>query len=160
MSDEHVAENAARRYLLEPGELTPQILEKTLAQAWSRACDYADVYLQHIRQETLTIEDGAVKNASFSLEQGAGVRAALGERTGFAYSEELGPEHLLEAGRAARAIAHGDRRGRLPQSTSPTLPTICADADPLQEMTMEQKIALLRRSQSHRPSFEPSRARA
>ena len=144
MSDEHVADSAVRRYLLNPGELTPQTLEQTLAHAWSRACDYADVYLQHAQHEMLTIEDGIVKDAAFTLEQGAGVRAVLGEKTGFAYSEELSPGQLLEAAQAARSIAHGDRQARLPQSNSAPLPAICTYDNPLQELDMEQKIALLR----------------
>ena len=144
MPDDRLTEGAVQRYLLDPGELTLQTLERTLAHAWSRACDYADVYLQHSQHESLTIEDGVVKDAAFTLEQGAGVRAALGEKTGFAYSEELSPDQLLGAARAARSIAHGDRQARLPRSSSIPLPAICAYDNPLQEMDMERKISLLR----------------
>lgn len=144
MPDERVTDGAVRRYLLDPGELTPKTLEQTLAHAWSRACDYADVYLQHSQHESLTIENGIVKDAAFTLEQGAGVRAALGEKTGFAYSEELSPDQLLEAARAARSIAHGNRQARLPQSSSTPPPAVYAYDNPLQDLGMEQKIALLR----------------
>ncbi len=144
MPDERLTDGAARRYLLEPGGLTPGTLERALSRAWSRACDYADVYLQHARHESLTIEDGVVKDAAFSLEQGAGVRVALGEKTGFAYSEELSPDQLLEAARAARSIARGARQARLPRLSSIQPPAICAATDPSREMDMTRKIALLR----------------
>ena len=110
MPDERLSERAAERCLLEPGGLSPASLEHALAGAWSRACSYADVYLQRVERESLSIEDGVVKDASYDLEQGLGVRATAAEKTGFAYSEELGPKQLQAAARAARAVADGSRR--------------------------------------------------
>ena len=144
MPDGRVTATAAQRYLLEPGDLTPQTLENTLAHVWSRACDYADVYLQYAQCETLAIEDGIVKDATFSLEQGGGVRAVAGERSGFAYSEELGAGQLLEAAKAARAIAQSDRPARLPPARSAEPSAVCAYDNPLAELDMGRKIELLR----------------
>ena len=107
MPDDGLSERAAERCLLEPGGLSPASLERALAGAWSRACSYADVYLQRVERESLSLEDGVVKDAGYDLEQGLGVRATAEAKTGFAYSEELGPEQLQAAARAARAIADG-----------------------------------------------------
>ncbi len=144
MRNTEVAEAAAQRYLLDPGELTPKVVENTLARVWSRACDYADVYLQHTQHETVTLEEGLVKDASFSLEQGAGVRAIAGEKSGFAYSEELSASQLLEAAHAARAIAQGNQTAHLPPTRTTVPPAICAYDNPLQEFDMQRKIELLR----------------
>ena len=134
---------AVRQHLLDPGELTPQMVEKTLAHAWSRQCDYVDVYLQYLQSESLTIENGIIKDASFNIEQGAGVRAIVGEKSGFAYSEELNPQQLMDAAHAARSIADGTRKVALP-SPKPTSELVhYAPGNPLQDLSMDEKIALL-----------------
>ena len=139
------AGRAARRYLLEPGGLTERSVEQALAEAWSRECDYADVYLQYTQRETLAIEDGVVRDAGFSLEQGVGVRASVGEKSGFAYSDEIEPKQLAAAARAARAIAHGNRQARLPPGKSAQAPPLYSGDHPLQEWSMERRMELLRR---------------
>ncbi len=77
------------------------------------AVDAADLYFQLSREESWGLEDGIVKEGSASIEQGVGVRALAGEKTGFAYSDEIMLPALEEAARAARAIAvrGGQRRG-------------------------------------------------
>ena len=140
---EAVGEQEVRKYLLEPGGLTERTVEQALAGVWSRACSYADVYLQHIQSETLTIEDGVVRGAGFDLEQGMGVRAVVGEKSGFAYSEEVTPKQLQQAARAARSIADGNRQARLPATSTGHPPSICSRAHPLQEWEMKQRMHLL-----------------
>ena len=78
------------------------------------AVDAADLYFQLSREESWALEDGIVKEGSASIEQGVGVRALAGEKTGFAYSDEIMLPALEEAARAARAIARsgGQRRCR------------------------------------------------
>ena len=144
MPDDGLSERAAERCLLEPGGLSPASLERALAGAWSRACSYADVYLQRVERENLSLEDGVVKDAGYHLEQGLGVRATAEAKTGFAYSEELGPAQLQAAARAARAIAAGGRGARLPARRTAQVPAVCADGNPLRELEMGQRIELLR----------------
>ena len=67
--------------------------------------DFGDLYFQHARRESWTMEDGIVKDGAHSIEQGVGVRAISGEKTGFAYSDEIDTPALLEAAKSARAIA-------------------------------------------------------
>ena len=71
----------------------------------SRGVDYADLYFQLSREESWSLEDGIVKEGAHSIEQGVGVRAISGEKTGFAYTDEVLLPALVEASDAARAIA-------------------------------------------------------
>ena len=102
---------AARLAILEPAELSLGRVEDTLALMHEHAIDEAEVYFQWARSESWALEDGIVKEGSHSIDQGVGVRAMSGERTGLAYSDDIGPRALEDAARAARAIArHGGER--------------------------------------------------
>ena len=102
-----IADNLAlaRRTILAPGGLDEGRLDRTLGLVMDHAVDAADLYFQVSREESWALEDGIVKEGSASIEEGVGVRAISGEKTGFAYSDEIQPEALEEASRAARAIA-------------------------------------------------------
>jgi TldD protein len=91
--------------LLEPAGLGEQQLASTLGRVMRGGVDYADLYFQVSRHESWTLEDGIIREGSFNLEQGVGVRANSGEKTGFAYSDELVLPALESAAGAARAIA-------------------------------------------------------
>ena len=96
----------AKQKLLVPAELDELHLEQALSLLAGRNIDHGDLYFQHVRHEAWTLEDGLVKDASFGIDQGVGVRAVSGEKTGFAYSDAIALSALLEAGKAARVIAH------------------------------------------------------
>jgi TldD protein len=91
--------------MLEPAGLDEGHLNKTLGSMMQGGVDYADLYFQVSRQEGWTVEDRIIREGSFSLDQGVGVRAVSGEKTGFAYSDELILPALEHAAGAARAIA-------------------------------------------------------
>ena len=95
----------ARELILRPGGLDDSRLDVALSQVMSSSIDAADLYFQLSREESWALEDGIVKEGSASIEQGVGVRALAGEKTGFAYSDEIVLPALEEASRAARAIA-------------------------------------------------------
>ncbi|MEY4377242.1 MAG: hypothetical protein RJB26_1792 [Pseudomonadota bacterium] len=101
----------AETRLLEPAGLVFADLEEALGLVASAGVDDADLYFQSGRSESWSLEDGTVKEGAHSIEQGVGVRALTGEKTGFAYSDELSREALLEAARAARAIARQGGEG-------------------------------------------------
>ena len=100
--------------VLGPAGLGEQQLSSTLGSVMRGGVDFADFYFQVSRHESWMLEDGIIREGSFSLDQGVGVRATSGEKTGFAYSDELVLPALEQAARAARAIArHGqDKRIR------------------------------------------------
>jgi TldD protein len=134
---------AAREHLLSANGLSFAALDRALGAAMSRDLDYADLYLQLTRFETWTVEDGIVKEGVYSIDQGVGVRAVTGERTGFAYSDALDEDSLQDAVVAARGIARAQGSGKVkvarPVSYRPLYPTL----DPLGSMSDTDKVELL-----------------
>src|SRR6478752_634920 len=104
----------ARELILRPGGLDDGRLDRVFGEVLSHSVDFADLYFQLAHEEAWSLEDGIVKDGSASIEQGVGVRALAGEKTGFAYSDEILLPALEEASRAARAIAvqGGDKQLR------------------------------------------------
>jgi TldD protein len=135
----------ARQTLLDPTGLAGPDLDRVMAQLLGAAVDAADVYLQATRYESWVLEDGIVKEGSHSIEQGAGVRAVAGEKTGFAYSDEIALPTLLEAARNARAIARQGAAGRRAVAAVQRPPALYLPIDPLDSLPEEDKIALLKR---------------
>src|ERR1044072_5944775 len=97
--------NIARELILRPSGLDATRLDRVFGEVLRHSVDYADVYFQLSREESWALEDGIVKDGSASIEQGVGGRALAGEKTGFAYSDEIVLPALEEASRAPRAIA-------------------------------------------------------
>ena len=106
-------------HLLGPGGLTLDHLPGALGELSGPGIDAADLYFQSQVSETWVLEDGIVKEGSFNLDQGVGVRAQSGEKTGFAYSNAITAEALSQAARAARSIARAGQNGRVQAFSSP-----------------------------------------
>jgi len=96
--------NIVEQSLLADSQLDRDILSKTLATIFQHNIDYADLYFQACRNESWMLEDGIVKEGSYNIERGVGVRAISGEKTGFAYSDDITEHALLSAANAARGI--------------------------------------------------------
>ncbi|MDC0611784.1 metalloprotease TldD [Vibrio sp.] len=92
--------------LLAPTGLTSQDVQDTLVAMTSRQIDYADIYFQSSWHESIVLEDSIIKDGSFNIDKGVGVRAVSGEKTGFAYSDQLDLAALQQSAKAARGIAH------------------------------------------------------
>jgi TldD protein len=134
----------ARELLLEGVGLELAALDRALAHACVRKLDYVDLYLQVTRYETWTVEDGIVKEGAYSIDQGIGVRAISGERTGFAYSDQLDEAALLDAVGAARGIARTQGAGSQKIAARPTSHRpLYPSGDPLRSMSDSDKVALL-----------------
>src|SRR5262245_51315995 len=103
----------ARRNILQPAGLDEGRLSNALDLVLGHAVDAADLYFQLSQEESWAMEEGIVKEGSSSIEQGVGVRALAGERTGFAYSDEIVLPAIEEAARAARAIAGRRQEGAM-----------------------------------------------
>ena len=134
----------ARELLLEGQGLELAALDRALSTAMLRKLDYVDLYLQLTRYETWTVEDGIVKEGAYSIDQGIGVRAISGERTGFAYSDQLDETALTDAVVAARGIARAKGGGsqKIPARVTSHRP-LYPSGDPLGSMTDADKVALL-----------------
>jgi TldD protein len=95
----------ARSLLLEPYGLDESRLQQALAEIFQHRVDHADLYFQFTRNEGWSLEEGIVKSGSFSIDRGVGVRAVSGDKTAFAYSDEISMDALMSAARATRTIA-------------------------------------------------------
>ena len=135
----------ARELVLERSGLTLSSLDRAMASAMSRDLDYADLYFQMTRFETWTVEDGIVKEGVYSIDQGIGVRAVTGEKTGFAYADQLDEPSLLDAVAAARGIARTQGSGNLKVMTRAAAPSelLYPVVDPLVSMADRDKVQLL-----------------
>ncbi|HAS52149.1 MAG TPA: metalloprotease TldD, partial [Gammaproteobacteria bacterium] len=133
----------ARQCLLTPSGLGETDLERALSCLLGHTIDSGDLYFQQRRAESWGLEDRQVKNASRTIQQGVGVRAISGEKTGFAYSDEIEMPALLEAATAARAIARQGSQNPLPVWRTPQRPALYSSVDPLETLTAEAKVQLL-----------------
>jgi TldD protein len=135
----------ARRLLLDPCELDDARLNEALAEVFRHRVDYADLYLQYTRSEGWSLDEGIVKSGSFSIEQGVGVRAVSGDKTAFAYSDQIGIDALLSAARATRTIARaGSGRVRVATRLQPGAGrSLYGDADPIASLDATAKVDIL-----------------
>lgn len=135
--------DAVMARLLEPAGLGEQQLAATLGSVMRGGVDYADLYFQVTRQESWTLEDGIIREGSFSLDQGVGVRANSGEKTGFAYSDELVLPALETAAGAARAIARQGQEKHVQAWQRSTAAALYPESDPTTSIDDQQKTRLL-----------------
>jgi len=133
----------ARRHILDPAGLADRDLNNALDCLLGHAIDSADLYFQLSRHESWSLEDGSVKSASHNIDQGVGVRAISGEKTGFAYSDEIVPTALLEASRAARAIAHSGSSGQMQAWHARGGLALYEPLDPIETLSAAEKVKLL-----------------
>jgi len=141
--------------LLVPAGLVESDLEKCLAMTMGRGVDYADLYFQQSRQENWLLEDGIIKNGGYHIEQGVGVRACSGEKTGFAYSDDLILPALHDAAKAARAISRQGADGKVKAWSRKTTPHYYAETDPLAVLTVEEKLDLLKQADAIARAADP-----
>lgn len=132
-------------HLLGPGGLAIDSLPVVLGELAGPGIDAADLYFHAQVSETWVLEDGIVKEGSFNLDQGVGVRAQSGEKTGFAYSNAITPEALSQAARAARSISRAGQQGRVQAFKSAPITALYAPDNPLDVMTRAEKVELLKR---------------
>lgn len=132
-------------HLLGPGGLTLEQLPEVLAELAGPGIDAADLYFQSQVSETWALEDGIVKEGSFNLDQGVGVRAQSGEKTGFAYSNAITATALSQAAQAARSIARAGQHGRVQAFSSLQMTALYAPDNPLDVLGRAEKVELLKR---------------
>ena len=136
----------AQSLMLEPFGLSEATLAKALALIGEHRIDDADLYFQTTRHEAWSLEEGIVKSGSFSIDQGVGVRAVAGEKTAFAYSDDLSEASLMDAARTVRTIAAAGEDRRIKLARKPRVATsrrLYGDHDPIGSLDSTQKVALL-----------------
>jgi TldD protein len=147
--------DVAQRMILEPSGLDENRLATVLGTVMSRGVDYADLYFQLSREESWSLEDGIVKDGSHSIEQGVGVRAISGEKTGFAYTDEVLLPALVEASDAARAIARSGASNTVKTWQRPPIHRLYLPIDPLEAVRDEDKVDWLMRIDRETRRIDP-----
>ncbi len=136
----------AESLLLGPYGLTEHHLASALGAIAEHRIDDADLYFQSTRHEGWSLEEGIVKSGSFSIDQGVGVRAVAGEKTAFAYSDDISEAALLDAARTVRSIAAAGQSRRVKVGAAPKVApshVLYAATDPIGTLDSTQKVALL-----------------
>jgi len=148
----------ARQLLLDPFGLTEASLTRALNTISAHRVDDADLYFQYTRSEGWSLEEGIVKSGSFSIDQGVGVRAVAGEKTAFAYSDDISEAALLDAARTVRTIAAAGQSRRVkidtPQQVAASR-SLYAGLDPIATLDSVQKVALLERVEKMARAKDP-----
>ncbi|MBA3591438.1 metalloprotease TldD [Methylibium sp.] len=148
----------ARRLLLEPFGLDEAKLADALRVIGEHRIDDADLYFQYTRSEGWSLEEGIVKSGSFGIDQGVGVRAVAGEKTAFAYSDDISEAALLDAARTVRSIAASGASKRVKVGPARRLASsrvLYAPMDPIATLDSTQKVALLERMEKMARAKDP-----
>jgi TldD protein len=147
----------AQQLLLTPFGLDESHLSKALAEITSHEVDDADLYFQYTRSEGWSLEEGIVKTGSFSIDQGVGVRAVSGEKTAFAYSDDISEASLLDAARTVRSISSAGRTGRVktPARKIASSRSLYDGVDPISTLDSTAKVKLLEKVEKLARSRDP-----
>jgi TldD protein len=129
--------------LIAASDLTSADLSNSLSYLFQHQLDYADLYFQSSVHESWVLEDGLVKDGSFNIERGVGVRAISGEKTGFAYADAISTAALQQAASAARGIAAQGQQGQVKAFSKTGNSMIYLPCEPLQSLTNTEKVAML-----------------
>ncbi|MFT4939928.1 MAG: TldD protein [Paraglaciecola sp.] len=148
--------NLVEENLLSASDLDKQILGSALDSIYQHNNDFGDLYFQASQHETWVLEDGIIKEGSFNVERGVGVRAVSGEKTGFAYSDEISPAALMKAASAARSISSVGGTHKVAALQPQTITPRYHAENPLLGMQDQEKIALLRAVDSYVRKQEPA----
>ena len=132
------------------------MLERVLGGALPAGADYADLYFQHSVHESWVLEDGVVRDGSFNLERGVGVRVVSGDKTGFAYSDEIELPALQQAAGAARAIVQQGQDRTVAALQPVQAPALYHTDNPIHGWGAEQKIALLKKLDALARRLDPA----
>lgn len=135
----------AQNQLLVPTGLDERALEWTFNTLLGPGVEFGDLYFQHARRESWSLEDGIVKDASHSIDQGVGVRAISGEKTGFAYSDDINAQALLKSANSARAIVRSGASVAPQALTNANDRKLYPAIDPVTSLDNADKVALLQK---------------
>jgi TldD protein len=147
----------AEKLLLAPFGLTPAHLSRALGEITSYGADDADLYFQYTRSEGWSLEEGIVKTGSFSIDQGVGVRAVSGEKTAFAYSDDISEASLLDAARTVRSIsaAAASARIKTPSRRIASSRSLYNEVDPISTLDSTAKVKLLEKVEKMAKAKDP-----
>ena len=145
----------AQKSLWAPYNIQKSQIEQVFASMMAHKLDYADLYFQYTRAESWSLEEGIVKSGSFNIDQGVGVRAVSGEKTAFAYSDDISMNALESAAVATRAIARQGGGLAAPMIHQGARHDIYLPQDPIASLKDAEKVALLERLEGYARKLDP-----
>ena len=144
-----------QRYFFEHFGLSERLLERCLGEALSAGGEFADLYFEAVTSMSLGMDEGIIKTAAQGISVGCGVRVLSGERTGFAYTDDLSPERLLKAARTAALIASGPQIERVQGFTHTRTPQLYPVAGVSTDAAIAEKVKLIERADKAARAFDP-----
>jgi TldD protein len=147
--------STARDALLTPYGLTEASIESVFGEIMTHSADYADLYFQYSRSEGWSLEEGRVKSGSFNIDQGVGVRVVSGEKTAFAYSDDISLPALRDAAGATRSIARAGGDGIAKPTKAREGRALYAPHDPVSNFSDADKVRILERLEQFARAIDP-----
>src|SRR5579871_1654626 len=144
-----------RRYFFEKFGITERLLERCLGEALSAGGDYADLYFESVTSTSLGIDESLVKSASQGISVGCGIRVVSGERTGYAYTDDLSSDRLLRAARTAALIASGPAKELMSGFRHTEATSLYPIAGATSDAEIAAKLALIERADKAARAYDP-----
>jgi TldD protein len=145
----------AKQAILVPTGLQESSINRVMDQLLNGTVDNGDIYFQSSHYESWVLEDGIIKKGSHNIEQGAGVRALSGEKTGFAYSDKIDLTELLSAVSNVQAIARQGQAAKVALPSHGTYPQLYAPINPLNSLSDQEKVNFLRKIDAETRKLDP-----
>jgi TldD protein len=145
----------AKQAILVPTGLQESSINRVMDQLLNGTVDNGDIYFQSSHYESWVLEDGIIKEGSHNIEQGAGVRALSGEKTGFAYSDKIDLTELLSAVSNVQAIARQGQAAKVALPSHGTYPQLYAPINPLNSLSDQEKVNFLRKIDAETRKLDP-----
>lgn len=147
-----------KRYFIEKLGLSERLMERCLGEALSAGGDYADLYFEAVTSTSLGVDESLVKSASQGISVGCGIRVLSGERTGYAYTDDLSSERLLRAARTAALIASGPAKEQISgfrETATPSLYPIAGATTETTNAEIAAKLDLIMRADKAARAYDP-----
>ncbi len=135
-----------KRFFIEKLGISERLMERCLGEALSAGGEYADLYFESVTSTSLGVDEGLVKTASQGISVGCGIRVLSGERTGFAYTDDLSSDRLLKAARTAALIASGPAKEMVHGFTHTETPALYPVAGATADAEISEKLKLIQRA--------------
>lgn len=145
----------SKQFILNPGNISFSDLDKIMQKITKNNVDYADLYFQYSKNEFWSIEDGAVNNGTYSIDQGVGIRSVSGEKSAFTYSDDININALDEGCKIVNAIKNQGQSNSIPMRTSKNNNQLYSTSNPLESLDGLSKIKLLEKVEKIAKSLDP-----
>jgi len=144
----------SNKFILDPAGLSHDNLSTIMNKIHNKNIDYADLYLQYSKNEFWSLEDGQVKNGSYSIDQGVGIRSVSDEKTAFTYSDDISLSVLNDSLKIISSIEKQGQSASMPVPKKPSRKKIYTNNDPIAGLDSQKKIDLLEKIESIAKSID------